>query len=218
MSRTIYITVAVLLLVSSGLLHGKWTHRWSTDAEFNDKRFSTLNTLPMAIGEWTGEELTLNPEELRLTEARSSVIRRYVHRTRGTAVTVVLLGGRPGPISVHTPDICYRGSGYEEMTEAVRMTLSDAAHDEFWVRNFRKPSATPVQLRIFHSWSSDGRWEAPEHPRFAFAGQPALFKLYLIREMARPSEPTDDDLALDLFRTLRPKLVSILSNASSRAG
>jgi hypothetical protein len=213
MSRTILITVAVLLLVSSGLLHGKWTHRWAPEAAFDDKRFSTLSTLPLTIGDWTGEDLTLNPQELRLAEARASVIRRYVHRARGTAVTVVLLGGRAGPISVHTPDVCYRGSGYEETTEATRMTLTDAAHDEFWVRNFRKSSATPVQLRIFHSWSSDGRWVAPEHPRFEFAGRPALFKMYLIREMARPSEPAEDDPALDLFRTLRPKLVSILSTS-----
>ena len=27
--------------------------------------------------------------------------------------TALILCGRPGPVSIHTPDVCYRGLGYE---------------------------------------------------------------------------------------------------------
>jgi hypothetical protein len=55
---------------------------------------------------------------------------------------------------------------------------------------------------VFYGWSANGAWEASDHPRLAFASNPVLFKLYVIRELAVPYEPLEGDLAGDLPHAL----------------
>jgi hypothetical protein len=63
-----------------------------------------------------------------------------------------------------------------------------------------------VQLRIFWTWFGDGTWRAPESPRLAFAPLPALYKLYVVRELPPRGERSEDDPSLDLLRRLLPAL------------
>ena len=44
--------------------------------------------------------------------AEAWLIRNYSNPSRGVSVSVMLLGGLPGKISTHTPDVCYTGAGY----------------------------------------------------------------------------------------------------------
>ena len=39
--------------------------------------------------------------------------RTYTNQGTGATVSLLIVGGKPGPISVHTPDICFSGAGYE---------------------------------------------------------------------------------------------------------
>src|SRR5262245_32289500 len=107
--------VAVALVVVSGLVHGFWTDRWSTShapAEAAER----LARVPLDAGEWQGQDL---PNATRFTEAiTGQMYRRYVHRSTGSVVTVALICGLPGPVSIHTPDVCYKAGGYEVATPA----------------------------------------------------------------------------------------------------
>jgi hypothetical protein len=136
------------------------------------------------------------------------VHRRYVHRRTGQAVDLLLVCGRAGPTSVHTPDVCYRGSGYDEVGEATRYAAPGGG--AFWVRRFQKPGPAPAPLRVIYGWNATGAWEAPDSPRTAFAGRAALYKLYVIREMARTDEPLEEDPAVDFLRAALPPLGAAL--------
>ena len=68
-------------------------------------------------------------------------------------VGVLLLCGRPGPVSVHTPDLCFPGAGFQEAGEPTRCPIPGSPGDRFWVRHFRKAAAVPVHFRPFHCFA-----------------------------------------------------------------
>ncbi len=189
-----------LAIIASGLVHGWWTDRWGI-AEEPTAAAARLDQVPLTIGEWDGERLAATP---------GSIQRRYTHRTTGTAVTVYLVCGRPGPISIHTPDACYGAGGYE-VEPPVNFTLPDdaaPAPGTFPVARMTRRRATDQsRLRVFWSWSTAGAWSVPDNPRGAFAGQPVLYKMYLIRELPAVEEPPlEKDPCVELLRGLVPVL------------
>lgn len=199
---------AVALLVSSGLIHGYWIGRWS-DSEALDAAVERLKRIPDTIGDWHGEPLELDWRQLELAEIDGYISRRYKDRQGGRDVTILLVCGRPGPISVHTPDICYRGLGYvpaESPSHSVFKRGHDGPAAEFLAATFeRNRTTTPQSLRILWSWNAEGKWEAPNLRRLRFASRPALYKLYVIRE-ASQFGGTDDAEVGPFLRLFLPAL------------
>jgi len=194
--------VALALIVASGFAHGLGTGRWKLSAARVDAT-KRLAHLPMSLGDWDGQPRTISDVELAEAGADSGLSRRYVNRTTGATVSILFLCGRPGPISAHTPEVCYGASGYEPLTPARRHALkrsSEQASADFWVAEFTKRGqADAGSMRVFWSWTTGSRWLAPDSPRFAFATVPALVKLYAVHETAAPGEPLSDDPTLDLL-------------------
>ncbi len=84
-------------------------------------------------------------------------MRRYTDARSGASVLVILLCGRSGKMSVHRPEHCYRGAGYEMMAVPMHWQASGDPSAECWTAKFRKEEPTgDVQLRIFWTWFGDG--------------------------------------------------------------
>src|SRR5262249_27541265 len=146
-----------------------------------------LAQVPEELGDWQGQALETVSQPAGVA---GCLQRRYVHRTTGSTVTVFLVCGRPGPVAIHPPDACYRASGFQVGTPQKFQAAVDSlsAPAEFRVAQMLKTKASDqTQLRIFWSWSATGAWLVPEDPRLPFARYPALFKIYLIRELASPN-------------------------------
>ena len=93
---------------------------------------------------------------------------------------------------VHRPQDCYPSAGFALMTPPTHCQVQPAGHDasELWTSVFTKETATgPVQLRIFWAWGASGAWTAPAVPRLAFTRQKAIYKLYMVHELAGPPGP-----------------------------
>jgi hypothetical protein len=199
--------MAIVAVLLTGLVHGYWTERW-THQEGPARAAARMAAVSPVLGDWEeGEPLDAEP---RLTEnVAGHLYRRYVNRQTGRAVTVALFCGRSGPMSIHTPDVCYAGNGYE-VGAAARRTISAASLPEpaeFRTAPFFKTRSTDrSQLRIFWSWNATGSWVVPDNPRFAFAGQPFLYKLYVIREVTDATESADGDPCLEFLGLLLPEL------------
>src|SRR5262249_40202823 len=132
-------------------------------------------------------------------------------RVHGHSVAVFLGCGRPGPLSVHTPDVCYPGAGYELAGTPIKCRIDAAPPADFWAAKFEQEGvAVPGGLRIFWAWSPGTNWQAPENPRLSFARFPILYKLYAIREAAPGAGRLDDDPATELLRQLLPELGKVL--------
>ena len=196
------VAAAVALLVSSGLVHGYWVGRWS-DSEEIDAAVARLGRIPEVIDSWHGTSLEIDRRQLEVGEIDGYTSRRYEDRRSGQAVTVLLVCGRPGPISVHTPDICYRGLGFVPADAPAPSAFGRGPGRPaaaFFSATFERPQATtPQALRILWSWNAEGRWEAPDLRRLRFASYPYLYKLYVIREATPLDGSDDDDTAIRSF-------------------
>lgn len=164
---------------------GRAAGRW-TPLPPLDPYVDALAAVPAQLGEWQGTDTTLDdPDSLKRGGIDGYLSRRYRHRRTGDEVVVLIVCGRPGPISVHTPDVCYRGAGFTAVGEPalVDCRLPDRKL-ALWDLRFHPPAARAgdADLEIRWGWLAGGPLEAPANPRLAFAGKPALYKLYVIRE------------------------------------
>ena len=194
MKQALMFTTGLAILVSSGIVHRSWTNNWSDAGELKAAA-DKLDGIAMSLGDWEGTPSVMDERAQAQAGIKKYVQCAYKNRRTNRVITVLLVCGRPGPIAVHTPEICYAASGYRPMTETVHQELDYGAGEpaQFWTAKFRKDGATSDFLRIFWTWCAQDKWEAPENPRLAFAPHKALYKLYVIRHLPKDEESPDDD-------------------------
>jgi len=218
MNRSLPLLAGAIVLLLSGVVHGLWIDRWTQSAAL-DELTGRLADLPTKIGTWEGQPVELDPRQLAISEAAGHLSRRYVQRRTGAEVSIVVLCGRPGPLSVHQPDVCYTGSGYQQAGRKEKWEApadSAARGTSFWTARFVRPGADPAPLRVFWAWSAAGDWTAADKPRITFGRMPALCKLYVVRRMARPDEPLNQDPSRAFLELLVPTLRQTLAGELDR--
>ena len=98
-SRFTLFAVVVALLAGMGVAHGLLTDRWAAP-----EAHLPLDRLPFTVGDWDGTPIN-SAEALPAAEPGSVLLRRYVNRVNGAAVTLFLTAGPTGPIAAsHSPD------------------------------------------------------------------------------------------------------------------
>jgi hypothetical protein len=210
MLRLFPVAVATLLIIAGGWVHGLWTYRWDASnqgAVFKEK----LENVALRLGDWEMTPLPdLTEEDLSIGGIEGFVDRKAVNKKTGESLTWLIVSGRPGKIAVHTPDVCFRGAGYDLHGEPTRESISIGESKppvDCWVGQFRKSGATPAPLlEIYWSWSSDGIWEASTNPRWHFAGKPNLYKLYVIRSIVGQKVEGEPNSVRDFLAVLMPEL------------
>jgi hypothetical protein len=204
---------ALGVVLCTGLVHGLWTQRWADNRDLEEAA-ARLERVPVDVGDWHGEDLGIDAVKLARAEAAGYLFRRYTNRGTGQSVNVMVLCGRFGPLSVHTPDVCFGGAGYATLGSATRVSVAadgGAPVADLWAARFEKKTGPVAQgLRALWSWSTGRGWQAPDYPRLVFRAAPVLYKLYVVRELARPDEPLDDEPGTALLRDLLPQLDAAL--------
>src|SRR5208282_643333 len=118
MARVLPLLAALIVIVVSGFVHGRWTQRWEKSAEL-ERAITRLNRIPEIAGNWKAQQAPeVDSEELALAGAEGSWIRRFTSSNNDT-VLVVLLVGRAGNMSVHRPESCYPGAGYDQAGSSI---------------------------------------------------------------------------------------------------
>jgi hypothetical protein len=211
MPRSIPLLVGLFLVMATALVHGVWTQRWQKSADM-ESAIARLSNAPGDLGAWKAEPVEFDDDALSAAGAQGSWVRRYTDARSGASVLVILLCGRSGKMSVHRPEYCYRGAGYEVMTDPAHCEIPGDPPALCWTTRFRKEETTgSVQLRIFWTWFGNGVWQAPDSPRLTFAPLPALYKLYAVRELPPRQERLEQDPSLDLLQQLLPALAAALT-------
>jgi hypothetical protein len=130
---------------------------------------------------------------------------------------MALVGGRPGPVSIHTPEACYGASGF--VVGMPTRTMGPDAKSEFWTTDAVRTRATEeTRLRLFWAWNAGDGWSAPDSPRQRFARYGVLHKLYVLRELNGPDDAGKDEPCLAFLRDLLPELERTLFPASADPG
>jgi hypothetical protein len=200
--------VLIVLVSSVGVAHGWLTGRWGVSADLQ-RAAAALDRFPKTVGDWvTAEDSPYDAEDMARSGIRGHLGRTYRHPRTGEVVQVLAVCGRGGPISVHTPDVCYVASGYRTVG-AIHPMPDPPAGTTFRAGRFVKPTGVvPQQLDIYWAWSRDGAtWAAPDNPRMTFAWAPSLYKLYVVRSSAGSSAGDASDARVREFLTaLLPQL------------
>ena len=199
------VVLSALVLIGSGVAHGVHTRRWQPAADFSRVQ-ARLDAVGRALGPWVSTDVPMSVDELDRVSIRAHLSRDYRNTRTGKRVRVLVVAGPPGPISVHTPDVCFQGTGYVQAApqEAV---AAGAGGGHVWAATFAKPGPVPTQLRVYWAWNGGAGWEAPDHrtARYRFAFEPILYKVYLVTEAGRTAgqqPPSAEELASVLLPEL----------------
>jgi hypothetical protein len=214
MMRWLFAVLASAGLIACGLVHGYWTDRW-VPATAPQEAADRLESLPLEIGDWRGERIEVKPTQGGEGIA-GCIQRRYVHRQSGVIMVLALVCGRPGPVSIHTPEVCYGASGYDVGPRSRYSCEPGDRPAAFWTADATRIKTTEeTRLRLYWGWNSSQGWTATDEPRMEFARFPVLHKLYVLRELSSKDEHPPEEPCEAFLRVLLPVLDRSLFPAGS---
>jgi hypothetical protein len=170
--------------------------------------------VPDVLGNWTATSQTIPAKQLAMAGAVGQLARTYSNPQNGVTILVLLLCGLPGNISTHTPEACYPGAGYEldNAGAYIHRFGSPEQTAEFQTAVASRAGTIPSSLRIYWTWHGTGGWSAPANPRWVFAAEPVLSKLYIVRETGGVDLDPDQDPCAGFLSLLLPELDRMLSS------
>ncbi len=213
--RNTLIAVLTLTLLT-GVAHGVVTARWSGGRD----RAPAMPEIPATLGDWVASDDETDKDDPGMIH----FTRRYTHAKTGRSFLMLLTVGHPGLTAVHTPEYCYRGSGYDQAGAVERRSADTKGGPPatFFTTQFEKKSAAGIeQLRVFWTWSDGRGWEAPDWPRVHYLRRASIYKLYVVAggsaDVAPSRDPALDDFLATLLGALDRSLFAPLGNSSAPA-
>jgi hypothetical protein len=220
MSKSVPFLVGLGILLASELLHGRWTNRWRTSGAL-EAACAKLpkQEEPLILGDWRGQPGAALAEQDRVIGEIAGYFYQVFTNPKGYAIHVLIVCGRPGPIAVHSPEVCLGGEGFDVEGPKRRQSISVPPSDqpfEFWVSQFyRTEGGLRKDRRQFWTFSANGSWTADDNPRLHFARYPVLYKIYLMREMSRKDEKLEEDPTLEFIKVFMPEIQKRLFGSTS---
>lgn len=217
--------IAVVVVVVGTLYQAKYSERWSQlTSEELDRFTAHVQRLPRVLGDWKGkDDPPISDDVWKRTHCTAYVSRTYENSKTGKQVSVYLVSGAAKHITIHSPDWCYVGAGFELDGDIenylVKLPTGSGMEDpEFATAIFRKTQdVAQMGLRIFWTYSYDRVWKGPTNSNWAkaaYGGRPAMYKIYLVADAVPPSESPCVDFVKDEFPTINQLLFSMESTAS----
>jgi hypothetical protein len=210
------LAVALLLAgtLGAGAMHGQMSGRWGLRETGQQAAEQLLMGLPSEVGNWRlRHEDKLAPDVVKVLQCPAHIIRVYEHQQTGDVATVAVLLGPPGPISVHTPEICYSSRDFTISGDrrTVSISANSGANHAFWELPLKTNNVHATPLRVMYAWSAGTQWEAAKYPRFEFGGLSHLYKLQVAVTKAGPVKSSEFDAGRDFLvgfvDQLQPRLM-----------
>ncbi len=174
------VALAALGTLLSGVVSGRLNLRWGTSNAMQ-AAVESLESFPTEIGDWVLEDrFELEPRAVEMLECEAYVNGPFVNRKTGERVLVSLIVGPYGPMSVHTPEVCYTLAGYDMNAKVKKLVIGraeDETAQEFKSAVFEVKDSGALPKHVYFAWFHKGRWMAPDWPRFGLGGNPALHKI-----------------------------------------
>jgi hypothetical protein len=208
--------LVMVATVVSGVLQGRMRNRWGPSPDMVAAA-DRLAQVPDRFADWrlqSSEEL--DESTRNMLECAGYFARNYVNQATGEAVSVTVLLGPPGPIAVHTPEVCFASRNYQSRGKRERVAIrrSGAAGDEFWALDFKLNDLQGDTLRTYYAWSIGEHWLAPDDPRFQYAGSPYLYKIQLSSRLPTETNPEVGDPCRRFLHDFLPAANKCLTDPS----
>ena len=208
----IWMGLACALLLISGAV------RFWEDRTFRAIQIQTINPLfPLksvdeTVGRWEAKESresVLDPEIARVAGSSDSLIRTYVDKKTGVSVVVLVLYGRAGPVTAHTPEVCYTSQGYDQLeTFDLDLPGRDQGTSRFRSLVFTKKGGREgSQQEVFYAFRSEGRWSPVVEGRWkALETSPPVFKIMVQRRLADRERRNVNNPCIQFLTEMLPAL------------
>ena len=208
MSRYVPIVLGVLTIVGLTIPQIQMTDRLAGTNVSAEQQAKLLKNVPIDVGNWHGEDMPVDPTVADTAGAIGAVSRVYRNVRTGENVDLWLIVGHARDIARHTPNICYRSSGFEMRapeSSLYPMVFPDQPETPFLTNTFFKEDVTGRRLvRVFWSWYNPEadddlttvEWDAPSNARWRFGNSRALYKMYFTSKMRDPSETAEQSPCL----------------------
>lgn len=219
MSRYLPLLIGVLLIVGLTIQEVRMTDRMSGTNVSADERAALISSVPKDFGDWHGEDKPVDPNVQKVAGAIGAVSRTYRNSRTGERVDLWLIVGHSRDVAFHTPDVCYRGSGFEargKENSTYNLVLTGLPDTPMWTNTFFKEDALSGRslIRVFWTWynpespenENKVEWEAPNNARFHFGNTRALYKMYFTSEMRDPMETAEQSSALRFGKDFLPEV------------
>ena len=186
MTRMLLPIMAVVVILAAGTyFQGVYSERFGKrKSEMLDTFTARLANVPIKFGEWEGIDQEYDEKQFIASKCHGCVSRVYTSKRTGETVSIYLVSGTARNVTIHTPNWCYVGAGFdmEGKPHAYEIDCgAEAMPAEFITTTFlRSALQLNEHLRIFWTFSDNGAWAGPSGVKAHFAGRPALYKLYLI--------------------------------------
>lgn len=136
----------------------------------------------------------------------------YVNDKTEERVNVSFLIGPTGRLSVHTPEVCLAGGGYQVHRERVREEFEKpeqeaADPDTFWRVSIINNTAPDVQFVVYYGLGTGKQWWAKETPRYELAKFPFILKLQV--ETVTTSDPEQHNSAREFLKAFLPEIAKV---------
>lgn len=209
--------VAAAAITAAGAGYDGWIeHRWAKPADARQAALR-LRDVPERLGNWEVESTeALEPSIVKMLQCSGYLNRIYRHRSTGERLHVAIVAGPAGPISVHTPEVCYSNRNYQLTGGAQRLQVrpDQRPAEAFWDVTLRHADGPEDALEVVYAWNDGAGWQAPSQPRFALGGRPLLYKLQIARNV-RPGHANETETCRSFLAGLLPALDQALFGPAS---
>jgi len=188
-----------------GTLWGGWLHgRMVAPSGRNSELLGTaVKRLKEPVAERHGnwrmvKEIPFTDDVLEMLQNPAYINRSYMHQQTGDVVLVTVIVGTPGPVSVHTPEVCYGSQNFAILGDRSHVKVVDREKNEhsFWQVSMEAKNSAVAPQTVLYAWSTGDFWSAVSDPRLAHAGGPYLYKIQLA---GPPSSAKDEFKAWEDF-------------------
>jgi hypothetical protein len=217
-TRYLPLLLGVMLIVGLTIQEIRMTDRLSGTNVSAEQRAELLSSIPKDFGDWHGEDKAVDATVQKVAGAIGAISRDYHNSRTGERVDLWLIVGHSRDVAFHTPDVCYRGSGFEargKENSLYPLVMQGMPDTPMWTNTFFKEDVSGRSLlRVFWTWynpesaENDGKivWEAPTNARFHFGNSRALYKMYFTSEMRDPMETAEQSSALRFAKDFLPEV------------
>lgn len=219
MSRVVPILIAVVVIAALTVVEGVISERWG-DNRLCAYCVTLLDDVPKQVGPWEGEDEEVTDDVQIGAGARGYVSRQYSNPQTGEKVKVWLIVGHARDTARHTPDVCYRASGFQfDAGGQEKFVLNGAGPDPvsfFTGRFVKSTSFGDAATRVFWTWfkpesGGEVEWKAPDNIRMEYGAAPALFKLYFSTNDSAADAEGDESVCMRFAKEFIPVLEPVLA-------
>lgn len=178
---------AAVLLLASGFFRGAQANRLADSTGAEALSPFPLRDIPRTIDTWQvveGSETMLDPQTTRITGSTDHVVRTYRDEMTGVTLSVLILYGPAGPVTPHTPQVCYPASGFAPVGDTVDRNIEFGSGEVAAFRSsvFAKSGGRSVIFQtVYHSYELDGAWSPTIENRNLRRRNPGVFKVQIQR-------------------------------------